>query len=335
MYTKMKGVIAKNPGSAEQLTYTEMPKPQLTADDLLIEVHAAAVNRTDILNREGKMGYVENPIIGVEVAGVVVDANQHADFQIGDRVMGLVNGGAYAEYVALPEDRAMRIPQQVTFEQATAIPEVFLTAYQTMYWIGHLAEHETILIHAGASGVGTAAIQLAKQFSQATVIATAGSERKLDFCRELGADVTINYKEQAFDEEVLQATDDQGADVILDFVGASYWEKNLASITTDGRWVVIGVLGGSTVKHVNLMQLMMKRVQVTGTLLTPRSDAYKAALSKEFMEQVGPFIEAAQIHPIIDTVFPIEEVQQAHEHMEANQNIGKIVLRVKGDGTDE
>lgn len=212
---------------------------------------------------------------------------------------------------------------------AAAIPEVFLTAYQTLFWIGKLQKKETVLIHAGASGVGTAAIQLAKKLCNAKIIVTAGSKRKLAFCQELGADVLINYKEQSFDEEVLKATNSRGVDLILDFIGADYWEKNLASMKVEGRWVLIGILGGSELEKINLFTLMSKCIQLTGTLLTPRSDEYKALLTQDFAEIVTPYLERGEIRPIIDTTFSIEMVGKAHMHMEENQNIGKIILRVK------
>lgn len=325
----MKGVIVNKPGGSEQLKITDLPIPQPQAGELLIEVHAAAVNRTDIVMREGKAGYATNPILGVEVAGTVIEVNGESTYMIGDRVMGLVNGGGYAEYAVMPIDRAIPIPDSFSFADAAAIPEVFLTAYQTLYWIGKLQQGETVLIHAGASGVGTAAIQLAKQISKATVIVTAGSANKLDFCRDLGADVLINYKEQSFDEEVLRATNGQGADVILDFVGADYWEKNLASIKKEGRWVLIGVLGGVKVEQVNLFALMSKCVQLTGTLLTPRSDEYKAKLTQEFAANVLANFDNGSIKPIIDTIFPLEKVSDAHIQMEENRNTGKIILQVR------
>src|SRR5699024_9608042 len=206
----MKGIIAKKPGGREQLVYTEMPEPIMKDGELLIEVHATAVNRTDILQREGKSGYAKNSIIGVEVSGTVLDPNGNTNVKKGDRVMGLVNGGAYAERVAMPANRIMPIPDSLSFEEAAAIPEVFLTAFQTLYWIGNLQQQESVLIHAGGSGVGTAAIQLAKTLSNAQVIVTAGSDEKLDVCKELGADVLINYKEQNFAEEVLKATNQKG-----------------------------------------------------------------------------------------------------------------------------
>lgn len=242
--------------------------------------------------------------------------------------MGLVNGGGYAEYAIMPADRSMEIPEKLSFKEAAAIPEVFLTAYQTLFWIGKLQADETVLIHAGGSGVGTAAIQLAKQLGNAHVITTAGSNEKLDFCKSLGADVCINYKEQNFEEEVLKATNDQGVDLILDFVGASYWNQNLKSIKVDGRWVLIGFLGGATLKNVHLMDIMSKRIQLTGTLLTPRSDAYKAKLTTELFEQTISLFNNHTIRPVVDQVFLLDQIKQAHEHMEANRNIGKIILKV-------
>lgn len=325
----MKAIIVKKPGGPEQLELVEVASPQPKEKELLIRVYATAVNRTDIITREGKVGYVKNPILGVEIAGTVVEVNGDSSFSVGDRVMGLVNGGGYAEFAVMPADRAMKIPDSLSFEEAAAIPEVFLTAYQTLFWIGKLQNQETVLIHAGASGVGTAAIQLAKKLCNAKVIVTAGSKSKLDFCRELGADVLINYKEQSFDEEILKATNGKGVDLILDFIGADYWEKNLASIKNEGRWVLIGILGGSELEKVNLFNLMSKCIQLTGTLLTPRSDEYKALLTKEFAENVIPYFEQKNIIPIIDTTFPLEMVGKAHHHMEENRNIGKIILEIK------
>lgn len=324
----MKAVVVKQPGGAEQLVVREMPVPEYGRAEILIEVKAAAINRTDIIHRESALGYMDNPIIGIEVAGLVVEAGADTKLAIGTPVMGLVNGGAYAEYAVMPADRAMVIPDNLSFVEAVAIPEVFLTAYQTLYWHGKLAKGETAFIHAAGSGVGTAAIQLAKHISHAKIITTAGSAEKLDFAKELGAHVGINYKTEDFPSKVLQATDNAGADVILDFVGASYWEKNYQSIAIDGRWVLIGILGGSKVKEFNIMDLMMKRIELIGTLLTPRSDQYKADLTKEFSEHALPLFTSGKLKPVIDQVFQLEKVQQAHEHMEANKNIGKIVLSV-------
>lgn len=324
----MKAIVVNQPGGPEQLQIDEVNKPELKAGEILVKVKAFAINRTDLISRAGKSGYMTNPILGIEVAGEVALAGEETNVEVGTRVMGLVNGGGYAEYAVMPADRAMKIPDHLSFEEAAAIPEVFLTAYQTLFWLGELKNRETVLIHAGGSGVGTAAIQLAKQLADAKIITTAGSQEKLEVCRSLGADICINYKEQSFEQEVLKATDNQGADVILDFVGASYWDKNLASINVDGRWVLIGMLGGSVVENVNLMHLMGKRIHLKGTLLTPRSDQYKQELSKEFEEKALPLFNAGKLKPIIDRVFAFEEIQTAHKHMEANKNTGKIVVKI-------
>lgn len=324
----MRAVTVKQPGGADQLQIVNVEKPVVNEGELLIKVHAAAINRTDIINRQSPLGYMSNPILGIEVSGLVEAAGKGTSLPVGSRVMGLVNGGAYAEYVVMQEENAMVIPDNLSFEEGAAIPEVFLTAYQTLFWIGQLKEEENVLIHAGGSGVGTAAIQLSKIMANARVLTTAGSQEKLNFCQSLGADVLINYKEELFEDAVLKATDHHGANVILDFVGASYWKKNLASVAVDGRWVLIGILGGKTIPEVDLFEVMKKRVQITGTLLTPRSDAYKAALTAEFSSKALPLLAEGKIRPIVDKVFSLEEVQQAHEHMEANKNIGKIILRI-------
>lgn len=325
----MKAIIVKEPGGAEQLLVAEQPMPKATEGELLIKVKAAAINRSDILNREKKSGYLTNPILGVEVSGVVEKAPEGSSIEAGTRVMGLVNGGAYAEYAVMPAERAMVIPENLSFEEAAAIPEVFLTAFQTLFWLGELKQNESVLIHAGGSGVGTAAIQLAKQLADAKVITTAGSQDKLHFCSELGADVGINYKEESFEEEVLKNTNDQGVHVILDFVGASYWKKNLASLKIDGRWILIGLLGGAKMENINLMELMSKRVQLKGTLLTPRSDKYKAELTQDFVKQAMPLFKKNALKPVIDQVFSFTDVQDAHRKMESNKNIGKIILKVE------
>lgn len=327
----MKVVSIKKPGNSKELEMQERPIPKTEMGQLLVKVKASAINRTDIMTRENKQLPEPYPILGIEVAGVVVENQDSSNNQLvpGTRVAGLVNHGGYAEYVVMPADRAIRIPNNMSFEAAAAIPEVFLTAYQTLYWLGELEPEETVLIHAGASGVGTAAIQLAKKMTKAKVIVTAGSNEKLQFCKELGADKLINYKEEEFDQLVLEYTEQKGVDLILDFVGASYWEKNLNSLKTDGRWIVIGVLGGAVVENVNLGMLLQKRITLKGTLLTPRSDAYKAQLTNEFIDNVLPYFEKGLIKPIIDIVFPLDEVAKAHQYMEENKNSGKIILKIE------
>lgn len=326
----MKAVSIKQPGGVEQMEIQERDKPIPKVGELLVEVHAAALNRTDIVTRSNPNLAEPYPVLGVEIAGVVVGNRGNGEkYKTGTRVAGLVNHGGYAEYAVLPANRAILLPENMSFEQGAAIPEVFLTAYQTLYWLGELKTTETVLIHAGASGVGTAAIQMAKHLTQARVIATAGSAEKLAVCQTLGADKTINYKEENFAEEVLDYTDQAGVDVILDFIGASYWENNLKSIKTDGRWVLIGTLGGATVKEVDLAALLAKRITLKATLLTPRSDEYKAELTQEFLKIALPYFKHDTIRPIVDTTFQLEEVVQAHQYMEANKNIGKIILKVR------
>ncbi|MGZ9818146.1 NAD(P)H-quinone oxidoreductase [Peribacillus simplex] len=324
----MKAIVVNQPGGVEQLQFRDFPKPKLQVGELLIKVKASAINRSDIIAREGKSNYLKTPILGIEVSGEVVEAASGTNIEVGTRVMGLVNGGGYAEYVVLPADRAIKIPDSLSFEEGAAIPEVFLTAYQTLFWLGELTHQDTVLIHAGGSGVGTAAIQLAKQMTQAKIITTAGSQDKLDFCRSLGADICINYKEQSFEEEVLKSTNNQGVDVILDFIGASYWERNLKSLKTDGRWIMIGILGGAEVNKMNIIELLQKRVQLKATLLTPRSDEYKKELTKEFVQKAMPLFNQNKMKAVVDQIFRFEDIQNAHKRMEANKNLGKIIIRV-------
>lgn len=323
----MKAVSIVHPGDSSQLIIQQREKPVPKSNELLIEVKAAALNRTDLLTRSNTSLNAPYPILGVEVSGIVIEnPGVNKRFKPGTRVAGLVNQGGYAEYAVLPADRAIVLPDNIDFVHGAAIPEVFLTAYQTLYWLGKLKSEETVLIHAGASGVGTAAIQMAKHITGARVITTAGSKEKLAVCKELGANVTINYKEENFSEIVLDDTHQDGVELILDFVGSSYWEKNMKALKDDSRWILIGTLGGSIVKELKLLELLTKRVTLIGTLLTPRSDAYKAKLTQEFVKVVMPYLESGSIRPIIDTTFSLEEVAKAHRYMESNKNIGKIIL---------
>lgn len=317
------------PGSREQLTIENRDIPEPNDGEILIKVKAASINRTDTLTRQNPSLTVPYPILGVEVSGEVIE-NRSSDSSLdpGARVAGLVNHGGYAEYVTMPADRAILFHDSLSMEEAAAIPEVFLTAYQTLYWLGELESRQKVLIHAGGSGVGTAAIQLARKLSDAQIFTTAGHPDKLSVAKELGADHIINYKKESFDEVIADVTSNQGIDVILDFVGASYWDKNLASCAVDARWILIGMLGGVNVENASLMTLIQKRIALKGTLLTPRSDEYKAKLTKEFVDKAMPLIESGTIKPIIHSVLPFEEAKEAHRQMEENENIGKIVLRV-------
>ena len=329
----MKAWTIKAPGGIEQLELVERAIPIPTEAEILIKVEATAINRTDIITRERKDLRAPYPILGVEVSGIVVqESAKHPNLTKGTRVAGLVNQGSYAEYVVMPASRAIVLPDSMSIIEGAAISEVFLTAYQTMFWLGEIKRGETVLVHAAGSGVGTAAIQLAgAKIAGAKVIATAGSERKLALAKELGAEVIINYKKEDFAERVLEETDGQGVDLILDFVGASYWEQNLKSAAIDARWTLIGTLGGSQVEEMSIVELMKKRISLHATLLTPRSDEYKAALTKEFTKVILPFFEEDIIQPIIHSVLSFQDLPEAHRQMEDNENTGKIILTVGED----
>lgn len=325
----MKVWTIKKPGGREQLTQENRLQVQAQEGELLIKVKAFGINRTEILTRERTTLQPPYPVLGIELAGEVVEnRSDRQDIKVGSRVMGLVNQGSYAELAVMPASMAMLIPENLSYVEAAAIPEVFLTAYQTIYWLGELQKGQTILIHAAASGVGTAAVQLARQLSGAQIIATASQKEKLDKVRELGANHVINYKQEDIAERVQEITDGKGADVILDFVGASYWETNIKSIAIDGRWVLIGTLGGSVVDSVDLYQLMTKRVHLKATLLTPRTNKYKAELSKEFSENALALMAEGKLSPIIYKEVDFDHLPQAHEIMENNENIGKIIVKI-------
>lgn len=329
----MKAWTIKEPGGIEQLAIVDRPIPEPTADEILVKVEAAGINRLDINTRENQDHTEPYPILGVEISGIVEEPSpKYPELEKGTRVAGLVNQGGYAEYVTMPANRAIVLPDSMSFVEGAAFPENFLTAYQTMYWIGELKSGETLLVHAAGSGVGTSAIQLAsRKIGDAKVIATAGSEHKLEMAKALGAHTTINYKKEDFSEKVLEATDGKGADVILDFIGTPYWDKNLKSIANDGRWILIGTLGGEIIENLSLRDLMQKRISLKGTLLTPRSDEYKAELTQEFAKRIIPFFEEDIIQPIIHSVLSFEDLPEAHRQMEASENTGKIIITVGDD----
>lgn len=322
----MKAVLFDQPGGADVLYYGDAPDPIPTADELLVRVHATALNRADLLQRQG--GYNPppgaSPILGLELAGEVVTAN--SEFAVGDRIMAVVTGGAYAEYATVPVGMALRIPDNFTYEQAAAIPEAFLTAHLNLFTLGRLKAGETALIHAGASGVGTAAIQLARA-AGARVITTAGSPEKLARCLELGAHAAINYKTEAFAEQVKTLTDGRGVDVILDFVGAPYWNDNLASLAVGGRLMLIGFLGGAA-GQLNLGAILPKSLTISGTTLRRTPLEQKIALTRDFAVFGLPRLASGELVPVTDRVFPLEQAAEAHRYMASNANTGKIILRL-------
>lgn len=325
----MKAVLLKAFGEAENMYIGESPTPSIATDEILVKIGATALNRADTLQRKGVYPPPPgaSPIIGLEMAGEVVEVGEAVErWKVGDRVCALLSGGGYAEYVNVQEDLAIAIPDNWTFVEAAAIPEVFLTAFQALRWIAQLKEGERALIHAGASGVGTAAIQLANAM-QAEVIVTA-SGGKHDICLELGAAKAIDYQKEDFAEAVDSFTNGEGVDVVIDFVAAPYFQQNLKVMRTEGRMVMLSFLGGTKVDMVNLVPILRKRLQITGSTLRARSLAYKIDLTKDFWEFAGPLFSSGQMRPVIDSVYPWEQVAEAHRYMESKKNQGKIILKL-------
>lgn len=326
----MRAIIVDQSGGPEQMRIGEIQRPEPAEKELLIKVKATSVNRADILQREGHYPPPagESKIMGLDVAGVVVGKGGKAlSRQTGERVMALAPGGGYAEYVTIPEQMALPIPQNLSIAEAASIPEAFLTAFQAIVWIGQLKRGETILIHAGASGVGTAAIQLAKAVG-AKVVITAGSDEKVELCKALGADLGVNYKTTDFLPQVQDFTAGHGADVIIDFVGADYWDRNLASLALDGRIVILATLGGSVINQFNIRDLFKKRGQITTSALRSRSLDYKVRLTRDFGNFALPHFQTGICKPVIDSIYSWKDVADAHRRMEANLNLGKIVLTI-------
>ena len=324
----MKAILIKEFGGTEQLYIGEYDTPVPHKDELLIKVKATALNRADILQRQGKYPPPQgaSPIMGLEIAGVVEDTGENCKtFKGGDRILALLPSGGYAEYAAIPEGMAMLIPENLSFEEAAAIPEVFLTAFQALNWLANIKPGNTVLIHAGASGVGTAAIQLVKYF-QSTPLVTAGSKEKLDFCRNLGASLAINYKEGSFVEKILEATNGSGIDIIIDFIGAPYWEQNVGCLALDGRFIMLATMGGSLVEKFDLRSLFKKRGQFITSTLRNRSLDYKIKLTEEFARMILPEFTKGKLKAVVDEVFDWNDVAKAHQYMEENRNMGKLVL---------
>ncbi|MEN9934449.1 MAG: hypothetical protein RLZZ387_1028 [Chloroflexota bacterium] len=321
----MKAILFDQPGGPEVLRYDDTPDVTAAPGELLVRVRATAANRADVLQRRG--GYAPPPgassILGLELAGEVLEPA--GAWRAGDRVMAVVTGGGYAELATVPEGMALPIPQGLSFEEAAAIPEAFLTAYLNLFTLGRLREGEAALVHAGASGVGSAAIQLARA-AGAKVFATA-SAGKLELCRAMGAEQAFDYRAGPFAEAVRAATGGRGVDVVLDFVGAPNWEGNLAALAPYGRLMLIGFLGGSR-GQLDLGALMTKSLTVTGTTLRRTPLPQKTELTTAFAAFALPRFERGELRPVIDTVLSLDQATEAHALMEANRNAGKIVLRV-------
>ncbi len=327
----MRALLASSPGGPEVLSVAEVADPTPGPGELLVRVAAAGVNRADVLQRQGR--YPPPPgasdVLGLEMAGEVVelgppDPARPFRFAVGDRVCGILAGGGCAELAILPATVAMQWPPGVDAVGAAAVPEVFATAYDNLFVRGRLAAGETVLIHGGSSGVGTAAIQLARR-AGCRVLVTASSQRKLDACAELGADAGISYVDEDWSARVRELTDGRGVDAILDVVGARYLDSNLRCLAVEGRLVVIGLQGGAR-GELDLGQVLSKRLTVLGSTLRARTTAEKAVLARRLEEEVWPGFADGSLRPIIDTVLPLERAAEAHARMESSEHIGKLVL---------
>ena len=323
----MKAVVVREPGGPDALEYADVPDPEIGPDDVLVDVTATAVNRADLLQRQGF--YPPPPgasdVIGLECSGTVAAVGASvSDHRIGDQVCALLAGGGYATRVSVPAGQVMPVPDGVDLVTAAALPEVAATVWSNVMMVAGLRSGDVFLVHGGAGGIGTFAIQLAAAVG-ARVLTTAGSPEKLAFCAELGAEVTINYRDQDFVEVVREATDGHGADVILDNMAAAYLSRNVSALAVEGRLVVIGMQGG-TKAELDLNALMRKRAAIVATTLRARPVAEKTAICRAVTEHVWPLVAEGTIRAIVDTRMPLAEAAEAHRRMESGGHTGKILL---------
>lgn len=326
----MRQVRFDGAGGPEVIRLETAPLPQPGPGQVLIEVAAAGVNRPDCLQRAG--GYPPPPgatdIPGLEVSGrIVAVGNDVGHLKVGDQVCALVASGGYAEYCVADAPLCLRIPAPLSLLEAAGIPETYFTVYDNVLTRGRLKAGETLLVHGGSSGIGSTAIQLAKQFG-ATVYATAGSPDKCDFCRSLGADVAIDYRASDFVEEVRRLTDGKGVDVVLDMVGGPYIARNISILALEGRLVQIAFLQASRV-DIDFMPVMLRRLTITGSTLRPRSVELKSKIAESLRQNVWPLLEKGAVRPVIHATFPLEQTREAHQLMESSAHQGKIMLEIR------
>lgn len=328
----MKAVVLSGFGGVEVLSIGDRPDLVPGPGELQVRVRATALNRADLLQRRGF--YPPPPgasdVLGLEMAGEIEEVGEGCtDWRVGDRVCALLPGGGYAQQAVIPADMAMRIPKSLSFEQAAAIPEAFLTAWLNLMRLGGLKSGATVLVHAAGSGVGTAAVQLIREAGAASLV-TAGSSAKIDRAMELGASAGWNYHahDGSFSRWVVEQTEARGVDIILDFIGAPYFTENLRSLAVDGRLIIVGTMGGANVDGVDLGLLLRRRQQVIGTALRSQNLQDKISLTQEFATFALPRFADERMVPVVDSVFDWTDVAAAHEYMESNRNLGKIVLRV-------
>ena len=325
----MRAVVLRSHGGPDVLQFEDVASPIIGEQDILVTVAATALNRADLLQR---MGFYPNPfpsgpeIPGLEFAGTVAAIGEKVTaWSIGDRVMGITSGGAYAEQLAIHERQAMAVPSGMSLHDAAGIPEVFITAWDALVVQGGLTSGRWAMVHAGASGVGTAAIQICKAIGARIVVTCSGG--KVEACRALGADVVVDYGTQDFVTEVAAATGGAGVDVILDVIGGDYVERNVASLAVKGHIIQVGVMAGKPVSF-NVGLLLGKRATITGTVLRARPLEEKIAISQRFASEMLPLFDSGELKPVIDSTYAFAEIASAHEYMATNGNVGKIVITV-------
>ena len=324
----MREIFFDGAGGPNVIKLRVAPVPQPGPGKVLVEVVAAGINRPDCIQRAGLYPPPpgESDIPGLEIAGRIVALGEGVDSaKIGDEICALVGCGGYADYCLADAALCLPKPKPLTLIEAAGVPETFFTVYDNVFTRGALKAGEVFLVHGGSSGIGSTAIQLAKQFG-ARVFATAGSAEKVDFCKQLGADVAINYREQDFVAEVKGQTGKKGADVILDMVGGPYLQKNVAALAPDGRLVQIAFLQGSKVKDFDFMSVMLKRLTLTGSTLRARPLATKAAIAAKLREKIWPLLDSGAVRPVVHATFPLDQARAAHELMESSAHLGKILL---------
>ncbi|GAB2832264.1 NAD(P)H-quinone oxidoreductase [Streptomyces chlorus] len=323
----MYAITIPEPGGPETLVWAKVPDPVPGEGEVLVEVVAGAVNRADIMQRQGFYDPPPgaSPYPGLECSGRITALGPGATgWAVGDEVCALLAGGGYAEQVAVPVGQLLPVPEGLDLKQAAALPEVVCTVWSNVFMVAHLRPGETLLVHGGSSGIGTMAIQLAKAVG-AKVAVTAGTKEKLERCAELGADILINYREQDFVAELKQATDGAGADVILDNMGAKYLDRNVKALAVNGRLAIIGMQGG--VKgELNIGALLGKRAAISATSLRARPPAEKAAIVAAVREHVWPLIDGGHVRPVVDREIPMPDAADAHRVVEASSHIGKVLL---------
>lgn len=322
-------IDVKAEGGPEVLFLNRGPRPEIKPNEVLIEVKAAGVNRADLFQRAGQYPPPKDasPILGLEVAGVVVEKGKEVRrFQIGDSVCALTNGGGYAEFCAVPETQCLPVPTSLDFIQAASLPETFFTVWGNVFQHGRLSKGESVLIHAGASGIGSTAIQLAKAFG-ARVFVTTSSTEKEQFCKALKADHVILYRKEDFVTRVHELTQGRGVDLVIDIVGGDYFSKNLNALAMDGRLVQISFLHGEFVT-LDLSLMMRKRLMITGSTLRPQTAEAKGKIAEGLLEKVWPLFPKGELKPTVSAVFPLQKAADAHQLLESGKVCGKVVLEI-------